>query len=74
MIPGLAGVVDVVGDLELAWEFLLQEWPFEDEAAAPLELLKAGRVDEMLGAAPGFGATFILAAPDNPRDRMNRYC
>ena len=58
VVPGLAGVVDVVGDPELAWEFLVQEWPFADEAAAPLELLKAGRVDEVLDAAPGFGATF----------------
>lgn len=58
VIPGLAGVVDIVGDPELAWEFLIQEWPFEDAATAPLELLKAGRLDEVLDAAPGFGATF----------------
>ena len=58
VIPGLAGVVDIVGDPELAWEFLIQKWPFEDEAAAPLELLKVGRIDEVLDAAPGFGATF----------------
>ena len=58
VIPGLADVVDVVGDPELAWEFLIQEWPFEDEATAPLELLKAGHLDEVLDAAPGFGATF----------------
>ena len=58
VVPGLADVVAGIGDPELAWEFLVQEWPFEDEAAAPLELLKAGRVDEVLAAAPGFGATF----------------
>ena len=58
VVPGLAGVADVVGGPELAWEFLTQEWPFEDAAVAPLELLKAGRVDEVLDAAPGFGATF----------------
>ena len=58
VVPGLAGVVDVVGDPALTWEFLIQDWPFEDKAAAPLELLKAGRLDEVLDAAPGFGATF----------------
>lgn len=58
VVPGMAGVVDVVGDPELAWAFLTQEWPFEDEAALPLELLKVGRTDEVIGAASGFGTTF----------------
>ena len=58
VVPGLAGIVDIVGDPELAWAFLTQEWPFEDETATPLELLNAGRLDKVLDAAPGFGATF----------------
>ena len=58
VVPGLADVVDIVGDPELAWAFLTQEWPFEDEAALPLEFLKAGRTEEVIGAAHGFGATF----------------
>ena len=58
VVPGLADVVNIIGDSELAWAFLSQEWPFEDEAALPLELLKAGRMEEVIGAAPGFGATF----------------
>ena len=58
VVPGLADVAEVVGDPELAWTFLTQEWPFEDTVARPLEVLKAGRVEEVLGAAPGFGATF----------------
>lgn len=58
VVPGLADVVEIVGDSELAWAFLTQEWPFEDETALPLELLKAGRTEEVIGAAPGFGATF----------------
>ena len=58
VVSGLADVVDVVGDPELAWAFLTQEWPFENTTATPLELLKAGRIDEVLDAAPGFGATF----------------
>ena len=58
VVPDLADVVEIVGDPELAWAFLSQEWPFEDEAALPLELLKAGRTEEVIGAAHGFGATF----------------
>ena len=58
VVPGMAEVVDIVGDPELAWAFLSQEWPFEDETAVPLELLKAGRAEEVMGAAPGFGAIF----------------
>lgn len=58
VIKGLADVVESIGDPELAWAFLTREWPFEHEVAKPLELLKAGRVAEVLDAAPGFGATF----------------
>ena len=58
VVDGLAGVLDVIDDPELAWAFLTQEWPFEDEAAFPLEMLKAGRVEEVIDAAPGFGAAF----------------
>ena len=58
VVAGIADIVDAIEDPELAWAFLSQEWPFEDVVAAPLELLKAGRVDEVVDAAPGFGATF----------------
>ena len=58
VIAGLADVVEAIGDPELAWEFLSQEWPFEDTATAPLTLLKAGRIEDVLGAAAGFGSTF----------------
>lgn len=58
VVPGLADVVDSIGDPALAWTFLTQEWPFEDTVARPLEVLKAGRLEEVPGAAPGFGATF----------------
>ena len=40
------------------WAFLTQEWPFDDEVAFPLEMLKAGRIQEVIDAAPGFGAAF----------------
>ena len=58
IVPGIRDVVDIIGDPELAWAFLTQEWAFEEEVALPLELLKENRIDEVLGAAPGFGATF----------------
>ena len=55
---GLAQIVDVVGEPELAWTFLSQEWPFDDGAARPIERLRSGGLDEVLSAAAGFGATF----------------
>ena len=58
VVAGLADVVSVIEDPELAWAFLSQEWPFEDTVTTPLTLLKAGRIDDVLGAAAGFGATF----------------
>ena len=35
-----------------------EEWPFEDGVARPIERLQSGGLDEVLSAAPGFGATF----------------
>ena len=58
VVTGLADVVEAIGDPELAWAFLSQDWPFEDTVTAPLTLLKAGRMDDVVGAAAGFGATF----------------
>ena len=58
VVAGLADVVEAIGDPELAWAFLSQEWPFDDTAATPLTLLKAGRLDDVLSAAVGFGTSF----------------
>ena len=55
---GLAEVVDIVGEPELAWAFLDQEWPFDDGVARPIERLRSGGLDEVLSAASGFGSTF----------------
>lgn len=55
---GVSGVLEIIEEPELAWTFLSEPWPFEDEAARPIDRLKAGRIDEVLDAAPGFGATF----------------
>lgn len=58
VVPGLSELLDVIDDPELAWTFLTQEWPFEDETAVPLEKLKAGQVREAIDAAHGFGSVF----------------
>ena len=58
VVPALAEIVDIIGDAELAWDFLTEEWPFADDVAHPLEKLKVGRIEEVLDTAPGFGMTF----------------
>jgi excisionase family DNA binding protein len=55
VIPGIAPIVEIVGDPELTWAFLSQEWPFADKASRPLDKLKAGKVVEVVNAAPSFG-------------------
>ena len=58
VVPGIDRVLEIIEDPELAWAFLSQEWPFSGEAAPPLEKLAAGQVEEVLAAAPSFGATY----------------
>ena len=58
VVPGLARVMSIIEDPELAWEFLTQKWPFSDHVACPLEELMAGRIEDVVDAAPGFGADF----------------
>ncbi len=58
VVPGIAEVLDIIDDPELAWTFLTEEWPFADEVAYPLEKLKAGRIEEVVDTAPGFGMVF----------------
>lgn len=58
VVPGLAQVMEIIEDPELAWTFLAQEWPFAEETATPLEKLAAGQIEEVLAAAPGFGTTY----------------
>ena len=58
VVPRLAEIVDIIGDAELAWDFLTEEWPFADDFTYPLEKLKAGRIEEVLATAPAFDTTF----------------
>jgi excisionase family DNA binding protein len=55
VVSGIAPVIENIGDPELAWAFLSQEWPFADKAARPIDKLKAGEVEEVASAAPSFG-------------------
>ena len=49
--------MDVVGEAELAWVFLSQNWTFDDGVARPIERLRSGGPAEVLSAASGYGAT-----------------
>lgn len=56
VVDGIEGVVAAVGNPELAWAFLSQDWPFADDVARPIDKLKAGDVAAVFAAVPGFGA------------------
>ena len=58
IVPCIAEIRDIIGSAKLAWVFLTEEWPFGDDIAYPLEKLKAGQIEEVLAAAPGFGMDF----------------
>lgn len=58
IVPGIAPVLEIIDDPELTWAFLSEEWPFADQTARPLDKLKAGDVEDVISAAPGFGTTF----------------
>jgi len=57
--PGIKELVAIIdGDPSLTWIFLQKEWPFEHDVMRPIDKLKAGKVEEVLGTAPGFGSDF----------------
>ncbi|MEO3435449.1 helix-turn-helix domain-containing protein [Inquilinus sp. CAU 1745] len=58
VVDGVSGVLEIIEEPELAWTFLSEPWPFEDELARPIDRLKYGAIDEVLDAAPAFGMTF----------------
>lgn len=55
VVPGLFEVLGIIEDPDLAWTFLSEEWPFEDEAARPIDKLKGGKLEDVVSAAPSFG-------------------
>lgn len=55
VVPGIEHLVEIIDDPELAWAFLSEEWPFENETMRPIDKLKTGEVEEVMDAAPSFG-------------------
>lgn len=58
VVPGVKRLLEIIKDPELVWIFISEEWPFENEVVRPLDKLKAGEVDEVVGSALGFGSAF----------------
>ena len=58
VVPGIAQVLQIIDDPELAWAFLSKEWPLADRVARPIDALKAGDVAAVVDTAPGFGTSF----------------
>ena len=58
VVPGLARVLEIIDDPELAWAFLTQDWPFAHDTARPLDKLTRDEVEDVVRAAPGFGMSF----------------
>jgi excisionase family DNA binding protein len=58
VVSGIAQLLAIIDDPELTWAFLSEEWPFADEVTRPIDKLKAGHIEEVVTAAPGFGTTF----------------
>ena len=57
VVPGIAEVLEEIDNPILAWEYLQNDWPFADSTARPIDKLKAGEVDDVVNAAPSFGAS-----------------
>jgi excisionase family DNA binding protein len=57
IVDGIDQVWAILVDPELVWVFLSEEQPFEDEVARPIDKLKAGQIDDVVGAARAYGST-----------------
>ncbi len=57
VVPGIEQLLEIIDDPELAWSFLSEEWPFENEVMRPIDKLKSGEIADVTNAAPGFGTT-----------------
>lgn len=56
IVEGVDSVLEVIGNAELAWDFLTNPWPFAGGGARPVEkLLEGGNsIQQVLDAAPGY--------------------
>ncbi len=55
VVPGIEQLLEIIGDPELTWAFISEEWPFAKKVTRPIDKLKAGEVEEVVDAAPSFG-------------------
>lgn len=55
VMPGIEQLLEIIDDPELAWAFLSEEWPFENEVMRPIDKLKTSEVEDVMNAAPSFG-------------------
>lgn len=53
---GIESILEVIGNSELAWDFLTNPWPFAGGGARPIEKLLEGgdSTQQVLDAAPGY--------------------
>lgn len=58
LIPGIAEVIEEIGDPRAAWRFLTEESPFFDEPARPIDKLKKGEIEAVIKAAQSQGDAF----------------
>lgn len=57
--PGLKAVIDIFGDPETAWHFLVQEQSVDGKSIRPLDRLFAGEADFVAALAAGYGRDFL---------------
>jgi excisionase family DNA binding protein len=58
LVPGIDRVLEIVPDPRSAWRFLSEESPFFDSPQRPVDVLKAGRLDDVVEAARASGESF----------------
>lgn len=56
IIKGIDKVTKIVGNPINTWVYLSNKMSFSDCFARPIDLLKEGRVEEVLGSAAGYGS------------------
>ena len=58
LVPGIDQVLEILVDPRATWRFLKEESPFFDTPLRPIDVLKAGKVDDVVAAARTSGDAF----------------
>ncbi len=58
ILKGIAEVKQIIGDPVITWEFLDNETCLTDCFARPIDQLKKGKIEEVIGYAHGYGTNF----------------